>query len=102
MGIRDPLEAALPFEVKMKDLKDVDDKTLVAELNRRKAVKRAEAWEKIDAVQTMLLGILYEHHLSEMKWSSCTDTIETQTEDFFESLWGACGGNDISKLLKDK
>lgn len=80
----------------MKDLKDVDDKILVAELNRRKTIKRAEAWAKIDNLRQELFEVLYDHDLLAMK------SIETQTEEFFESLWGACGGNDISKLIKDK
>lgn len=84
----------------MNDLSNIDDKDLVAELARRKKVKRAKAWPKLESLRVQVFCVLLDHDLAGMKWSSTTDTLEDETEEFFESLWGACGGNDIEALLK--
>lgn len=86
----------------MNKLSDIPDDELIAEINRRRTVKRAESWSKIEKIQKELSSILFDAKMLDMHWSSTDVTIEQQAEDFFGSLRGACGGNDIQKILKEK
>lgn len=84
----------------MNDLSKIDDKELVKELNRRKRLKQALAWRRLEKIQGELLIVLSEHQLSDMKWGSVTATLEDEAVDFFESLKEACGGSDIDHIIK--
>ena len=84
----------------MFDLSNISDADLAKEVKNRKIIKRARAWSKIEKVKKELFQILHDKELLSMKWSSLTDTIEDRHEEYFQDLWGACGGNDIYGLTK--
>lgn len=83
------------------NIKDIDDKDLIAELTRRKKIKKAKAWNKLEKLKKEVYNVLYEHDMTGIHWSSITLTLEEEVEEMFDSLKGACGGNDIEKILKE-